>query len=83
MTYTSTWNCSYAVKTRSRIEYGNTSVDATSEKSAVVKITKKILVEKNDPYNSVVSIAINADHSVITEQYDEHAIKDAISESKR
>lgn len=46
MTHTSTWNCSYAVKTRSGIEYGNTSVDATSEKSAVVKITKKILVEK-------------------------------------
>ena len=80
MTHKITWNCAYAVKTRSGIEYGNTSVDATSEESAVVKANKKILAEKkNDSYNSVVNISINADYSTITESYDEHAIKKCIS----
>ena len=75
------YNCAYAVKTRSGIEYGAASVDATSEASAVRKISKKVLSERDDSYDSIVNIIINTDYGTITEQYNEDAIKD-INKSK-
>ena len=82
MTHTITWNCAYAVKTRSGIEYGTTSVDAMTETSAVVKINKKILDEKDDSYNRIVNIIINEDYLATTDHYDEYEIKDIISKTK-
>lgn len=75
MTENITWNCAYAVRTRAGIEYGPTSVNATSEASAVLKIIKKILNETDEPFANMVNIIINAEYSTITAQYDEDAIK--------
>ena len=82
MTENITWNCAYAVRTRAGIEYGPTSVNATSEVFAVLKIIKKILNEIDEPFANIVNIIINAEYSTITEQYDEDTIKKVLGNRK-